>query len=108
MPRHRRPRRIGFAAGPLCFKPCGERGRGLDTLTLRPDELEALRLMDLEGLYQEEAAARLGVSRTTLSRTLARARRTVAAALIGRKRLVLEETPQTGDAPPAQAAKPHG
>ncbi len=91
MPQQRRPRRIGFAPDGLCFKPCGQRGRGMGTLTLRPDELEALRLMDLEGLYQEEAAARLGVSRTTLSRTLARARRTVAAALIGGKRLVLDD-----------------
>ncbi|ADC62672.1 DUF134 domain-containing protein [Allochromatium vinosum] len=90
MPRHRRTRRIGFDPGELCFKPCGRRGRQLETLTLRPDELEALRLMDLEGLYQEEAAERLGVSRTTLSRTLARARQTVAAALIGGRRLVLE------------------
>jgi uncharacterized protein len=90
MPRHRRARRIGFDPGELCFKPCGQRGRQLETLTLRPDELEALRLMDLEGLYQEEAAERLGVSRTTLSRTLARARHTVAAALIGGRRLVLE------------------
>ena len=39
---------------------------------------------------QEEAAERLGVSRTTLSRTLAQARHTVAAALIGGRRLVLE------------------
>ncbi len=90
MPRHRRARCIGFDPGSLCFKPCGRRGRDLETLTLRPDELEALRLVDLEGLYQEEAARRLGVSRTTLSRTLARARRTVTLALIGGHRLVLE------------------
>ena len=90
MPRHRRARHIGFDPGELCFKPCGQRGRQIQTLSLRPDELEALRLMDLEGLYQEEAAERLGVSRTTLSRTLTRARRTVTAALIDGRRLVLE------------------
>jgi uncharacterized protein len=97
MPGRRRARCIGFDPGELCFKPCGQRGRELDTLTLRPDELEALRLMDLEGLYQEEAAQRMGVSRTTLSRTLARARRTVAMALIGGYRLVLESGHPSAD-----------
>jgi Predicted DNA-binding proteins len=32
------------------------------------DEFESLRLADLEGLYQEEASARMKVSRSTFSR----------------------------------------
>lgn len=87
--RRRRTRCIGFDPGFLCFKPCGRPGTGLATVELRPDELEALRLADLEGLYQEACAARMGVSRTTLSRTLAQARRKVAEALIQGKRLVV-------------------
>lgn len=90
MPGRRRARRIAFDPGALCFKPCGRHGRQLETQILGRDELEALRLIDLEGLYQEEAAGRLGVSRTTLSRILARARRTVTTALIGGQRLVLD------------------
>jgi predicted DNA-binding protein (UPF0251 family) len=62
----------------------------METVSLRPDELEALRLADLEGLYQEECAQRMGISRTTLSRTLTEARRKVTDVLINGKRLVVE------------------
>lgn len=95
--RKRRARCIGFDPGFLCFKPCGRPGRGLDTLTLRADELEALRLADLEGFYQEECAVRMGISRTTLSRTLAQARRKVTDALINGKRLVVEPNREPDD-----------
>jgi hypothetical protein len=61
--------------------------------TLRLDELEALRLADLEGLYQEAAAERMGVSRPTFARILARARSTVARALIEERLLVVEDGP---------------
>lgn len=96
--RTRRARCIGFDPGFLCFKPCGRPGRGLETLTLRADELEALRLADLEGLYQEDCAARMGISRTTFSRTLAQARRTVSDALINGKRLLVEPSADHGNA----------
>lgn len=56
---------------------------------MRPDELEALRLADLEGLYQEDCARRMGISRTTFSRTLATAHRKLADTLLHGKRLVL-------------------
>jgi len=92
--RRRRARCIGFDPIHLCFKPCGVRGRGLETIELQADELEALRLMDYEGLYQEECAERMGISRTTLSRTLAEARRKVADALLNGKRLVIARAPE--------------
>jgi uncharacterized protein len=92
--RRRRARCIGFDPIHLCFKPCGVRGRGLETIELQADELEALRLMDFEGLYQEECAERMGISRTTLSRTLAQARRKVADALLHGKRLVIARMPE--------------
>lgn len=88
--RRRRARCIEFDPGVLCFKPCGRPGRGMETMVLRPDEVEALRLADLEGLYQEACAERMGISRSTLSRTLAQARRKVTDALITGKRLVME------------------
>lgn len=53
-------------------------------------ELEALRLADLEGLYQEEAARRMGVSRATFGRILEGARRKVAEALVTGKGLEVE------------------
>jgi len=57
----------------------------LETLSMTLDQLEALRLADLEGLYQEEAAKRMDVSRATFARTLAAARALLADALVNGK-----------------------
>jgi predicted DNA-binding protein (UPF0251 family) len=105
--RKRRARWIGFDPGLLCFKPCGCSGRNLDTVTLRADELEALRLADLEGLYQEDCARRMGISRTTLSRTVAEARRKVTDALLNGKRLVVTPAQEIGEAASTHAAVVH-
>lgn len=51
-------------------------------ITLSRDELEALRLADMEGLYQEEAAKTMEISRPTFSNIVASARKKVAQALI--------------------------
>jgi predicted DNA-binding protein (UPF0251 family) len=67
------------------FKPQGVPMAELEQLTLTLDGLEALRLADLEGLYQEEAALRMGVSRPTFARVLAAARKTIADALVNGK-----------------------
>ena len=80
MPRRPLPRRVGFIPqsrlfGPLDFPPFG-----VEELSL--DELEAMRLVDMEGLYQEDAAKFLGVSRQTLARILERARKKVVRAII--------------------------
>lgn len=62
-------------------KPCGE------TVTLAVEELEAVRLCDLEGLEQDDAAARMNISRGTLQRTLYEARHKIADALCTGKRI---------------------
>lgn len=54
----------------------------LDEVALSLDELEALRLADLEGLYQAEAASQMEVSRATFARIVEAARRKVAEALV--------------------------
>ena len=51
-------------------------------LNLDFDELEAVRLADLEGMHQTEGAQIMGVSRPTFGRILASARRKIAEALI--------------------------
>ncbi|MCX7829743.1 MAG: DUF134 domain-containing protein [Acidobacteria bacterium] len=51
-------------------------------VTLSCDELEALRLCDLNGLYQSEAATKMEISRATFARILFEARRKIAKALI--------------------------
>lgn len=72
------------------FKPAGVPCRDLEIVTLALDELEALRLADLEGLYQEDASARMNVSRQTFARIIEAARRKAADALIHGKALRLE------------------
>jgi hypothetical protein len=52
-----------------------------ESITLEPAELEAFRLVDLEGLSQEEAGHRMGISRGTVWRLLQQARKKVAQAL---------------------------
>lgn len=82
MPRPRCCRRI--AGEPACrvFKPAGMPAASLEEVVLSLEEYEALRLADHEGLYQEEAAERMGVSRQTFGRTVASARGKVARALV--------------------------
>jgi len=86
-------RRVGCLGGRRGFKPIGRPAVELDVETLRLDELEALRLADLEGLYQEAAAERMGVSRATFARILERARSAVARALIEERLLVIGDGP---------------
>lgn len=57
---------------------------------LGTDAWEALRLCDHEGLDQEQAASRMGVSRPTVSRILERARKAVARALVEGCSLVID------------------
>jgi uncharacterized protein len=64
------------------FKPQGIPMQELSEVNLTEDGLEALRLADFEGLYQDEAARRMGVSRPTFGRILSDARRIVAEAII--------------------------
>ena len=55
---------------------------GIRPVFLTFDELEALRLVDLEGMFQEDAARMLGISRKTLGMDLRNGRRKVVMALV--------------------------
>jgi uncharacterized protein len=59
----------------------------LREVALELDELEALRLADLDGLYQADVALQMGVSRQTVGNILARAHRKIADALLNGKAL---------------------
>lgn len=81
-------RRVGRA-----LRSSGPRGiplSALEEVVLAPDEVEAMRLADLEGRHQAEAARQMGVSRQTLGRILDHAHRKVADALIHGKALRIE------------------
>lgn len=72
------------------FKPAGVPGHLLGEVVVSLDEFESIRLADLEGLYQAEAAARMNVSRATFGRIVEAGRRKVAEALVLGKRLRIE------------------
>lgn len=93
MPRPEKVRRVCYRGAIDGFKPVGVPVSDLEAETLRLDELEALRLADVEGLYQEPAAEQMGVSRQTFARILSRARATVARALVDGKLLVIGDGP---------------
>jgi predicted DNA-binding protein (UPF0251 family) len=82
MPRPVKCRRVEFVPDARFFKPAGIPVRDLEEVDLSLDELESIRLADLEGLYQEDAAGRMSVSRQTFANILASARAKVAECLI--------------------------
>ncbi|MEI6726909.1 MAG: DUF134 domain-containing protein [Actinomycetes bacterium] len=89
MPRPPIERSVAGVPRITLFKPAGVPARDLDRLRLAVDELEAIRLVDLEGLSHEQAAEALGVSRQTVGRVLERGRAKVADALVGGKAIVI-------------------
>lgn len=70
------------------------RGNGMP-IQLEPSELEALRLVDLEDLSQEEAGIQMGVSRGTVWRLLQNARKKIITAIIQGRSLDLTEPEET-------------
>ena len=68
----------------------------LEVFHLGEDELEALRLCDVEGLHQVVAGERMGVSRGTVQRLLKTGRATMVRAVVENAALVIvsEEDPQ--------------
>lgn len=90
MPRPVNERRLCAAIEARVMKPAGIPSRELEEVLLGFDEAEALRLADLEGLYQEAAARRMGVSRPTFSRIIESARRKTADAILNGKALRIE------------------
>jgi len=79
--------------GAVYYKPRGMPLRALGEVVLGLDEMEALRLADLEGLTHEAAGERMGVSRQTVGRILETARRKVAEALVLGKAIRIEGGP---------------
>jgi len=86
-------RRVAGRPAASVFKPAGIPLGKVEEVLMTLDEFEALRLADLDGLYQEEAAARMNVSRPTFSRIVDSARRKVADALVHGKALRIEGGP---------------
>jgi predicted DNA-binding protein (UPF0251 family) len=65
MPRPFKYRRVCGLPRAAYFKLAGIPVFALEQVNLTIDEFKAIRLADLEGLYQEEAAKRMNISRQT-------------------------------------------
>jgi hypothetical protein len=83
--RPRMRRRISLDLEADYFKPAGIPMKDLEMVGLTLAETEALRLLDLEGMEQEEAAKKMSVSRATVWREIESARKKVADALVNGK-----------------------
>jgi predicted DNA-binding protein (UPF0251 family) len=90
MPRPLKPRWINFDPPNIYFVPQAVPIPAAAGVLLTIDELEALRLADLGGLSQEEAAQAMNISRATFGRIVAQARRKVADALVYGKGIGIE------------------
>ena len=63
--------------------------RDIETVEIALDEFEAVRLCDSEGLDQEEAGRRMGVSRGTVQRLLYAARKQLVDAMLHQKGILI-------------------
>jgi predicted DNA-binding protein (UPF0251 family) len=93
MPRPFKNRCINARPISVVYKPAGIPASQLEWVTLHLDEFEALRLLDHLGLDQEQAANRMGVSRPTVTRIYASARKKIADAIVLGQAISIEGGP---------------
>ena len=83
-------RRVSYIPSVNYFKPAGIQLRYLEEVSLTVEEIEAIRLKDIEDLEQEQCAEKMNVSRTTYIRILDSARKKIADALTKGKAILIE------------------
>lgn len=91
MPRPRMPRCVRFDPCVRYFKPQGIPLSELEEIILMPDELEALKLYEIDGLEQTEAAKKMKISQPTFARILGSAHKKIADAIIFGRAIRIEE-----------------
>jgi predicted DNA-binding protein (UPF0251 family) len=87
----KQPRRLTFNPDVYYFKPQGIPMRMLEEVVLAPDELEALKLHDVDNLEQIQAAQQMNISQPTFGRVLNSAYKKIAQAIIKGKAIRIEE-----------------
>ena len=86
MPRPRKCRRVCELPRHTEFGSCSAEG---ESVPMAVDEYEAIRLIDLEGLTQEEAAEQMQVGRSTVQAIYNSARHKLALCLVGGRPLII-------------------
>ena len=94
MPRTKCRRHIENQPNVTYYKPAGIPLRNLQEITIELDELEAIRLADLDGLYQNKAAEKMKISRQTFGRIISSAHQKIAEALIHGKAIKIDISTQ--------------
>ncbi|OUJ18512.1 putative DNA-binding protein [Methanonatronarchaeum thermophilum] len=87
--RPRRPRKVGWTPNVNIFKPRGVPAREQDEIIVTVEEMEAIRLIDIEDLTQKEAAEKMRVSRRSFWNDLNSGREKIAKALTKGKAIVI-------------------
>jgi len=90
MPRPRLNRKIRFKPNTNYFKPRGVPLRSLGVVVLHAEELEALRLKNVEGFDQVECAEKMNTSQSTFQRILSSAYKKISKALVEGKAIEVE------------------
>lgn len=90
MPRPVKPRRVEKVPHVNYFKPTGVPMKHLKEVVISVDEMEALRLKDMEGLEQHQCAEKMGVAQSTLQRILVTARKKMVEAIVEGNALRIE------------------
>jgi len=85
MVRPRKIKHVNFEPGVTYFKPRAVPLSKLEEVELTIDELETLRLANIEKISQEDAAKKMKIHQSTFQRTIARAREKVTDALVNGK-----------------------
>jgi len=91
MPRPRKTRHIRFNPNVYYFKPRGVPMKTLEEVVIAPDELEAIKLHDVDGLNQQGAAKKMKISQPTFARTINAAYKKIAEAFIKGKAIRFEK-----------------
>jgi len=79
-----------------CFKPAGIPKNNLDKVELKADEIEALRLFNLEWLSQEEASKKMQISPSTFNRLIKSANKKITDALVNWKGIRIYKSDWSG------------
>jgi len=82
---------LRFKPNVYYFKPRGVPLRVLEEIVLLPDELEALKLYEIDGLDQKLAAKKMKVSQPTFARILDKAHKKIAETIIQGKAIRIEK-----------------
>jgi len=91
MPRPCKRRRVRGRPNSSYFKPAGIRMIELEESILTMPEFEAIRLVDLTEVPQEEAGKQMQVSQSTLSRVLKSGRKKIADAIVNGKAIKIDK-----------------